>query len=167
MRTTSNSMIPALILSSLLLTGCEGDSAASNDSELFGLEGSWEATEFTVASLSDSTHIIDLIGTGGDMRLGLQPNARFNGSVTVPGRHLGMPDISGIVIPLSGFIHMIDDSTVRMEFIPEVPPLFTTRVARFQHVEDHLSMEFEGAPIDFERMGIEEPAYYSLGMRRY
>lgn len=150
-------IIPLLLAVQIQL-GCDDGMDESASLPIHDLAGNWEAIEFTVQQIENPDLQVDLILAGGGMRLGIQPNGAFSGIVTFPGSLLGQPEIPLLAIPLSGVIDVVDAESLRLDFVPELPPLFITGYTGFALAGDTLELIDESSKFDFDQDSVEEPA---------
>ena len=80
----------------------------------------------------------------------------FSGTATIPGTLLGMPELGTVNAPISGMIRIVDATTLRIDYIPELPPVFTTMEPSFTLSETTWTMEDPSAVWDFNADGIGE-----------
>jgi len=147
----------------LLLAGCSGDPTGP-PSVLDRLAGTWTGEAFTVTSNADAAQVLDLVALGGTLTLAIGPSGSFSGSALLPGGLFGAPGL--ITIPLSGVIRIVDATTLRIDFVPEVLPVFTAFTTTFVLDEHTLTLQDGGSSWDFDEDGENEPATLSGRFRR-
>lgn len=141
-----------------LLAGCEDGGTGPGEFNVADLAGSWDATELSVTSKADPALSVRLIEGGGAVHWAIQPSGAFLGTAVVPGVLLELPNIGVVTVPLSGRIRLLDPSTLRLDFIPEIPPMFTTVDGSFTLTGNTLTLVDEDAEYDFNLGGSDEPA---------
>jgi hypothetical protein len=124
------------------------------------LAGTWEITEFSMTSAGDPAVTFDLIALGGSAHLGLQASGNFTGTAVIPGLLVGVPQGGPITLPLAGVVRLVDGVTLRIDFIPEIPPVFTALEAGFTLEGNSLTVVDEAATYDFDNDGAREPARF-------
>jgi hypothetical protein len=120
------------------------------------LAGVWELTAIAVTSDADPSVRFDLIGAGGATTFSIQSSGNFTGSVLIPAALTGGVDMT---VPLSGVMRLMAEGTqLWINFVPEVPPFFTTMQASFELDGGALTILNEGSAFDFDGDGVPEPA---------
>jgi hypothetical protein len=158
MRYLRRVLSPLVVLASLgVLGGCAADSSVAPEDTVFDrLAGSWRGTEFVVSSLADPSISMNLVEMGGGLDLDFTPAGAFSGSAVLPGAVAGLPGL--ITIPLSGVVKLVDEETLRIDFVPEVPPVFSTFTTTFTLDEHRFEIVDPGSSFDFDKDGVNEPA---------
>ena len=130
------------------------------------LAGSWDVASFRVTSHSDPERSFDLIEGGAAMHVAIQPTGDFQGASVVPGHLVGIPEIGVVTVPLVGFVQLTGPGRLRIDYIPEIPPVFTTWQPDFEMVADTIDAIDPGVVFDFDDDGIWDPAVYQARLIR-
>lgn len=157
-------VLPALVL--ILPLGCDDGSTGPGEFSVAELAGSWDAVELSVTSQADPTMALRLIDGGGAMHWAIQPSGAFLGTAVVPGVLLELPEVGAVTVPVAGMIQLLDPATLRMEFIPELPPFFTVIDGEFSLAGKTLSLTNEMILYDFGPGRPEEPAVFRAVLER-
>ena len=145
-----------LTLVSFLASGCDQGSPVGADTfDLSSLAGVWEVTEFGFISNDDPEMVFDLVAAGGSTTISIQPQGTFTGSVFLPDALTGQGDLT---IPVSGIMRLVEDDCIRVDFIPELPPLLVAMHADFEVLGDELVLSDPNRQFDFDEDGTTEPA---------
>jgi len=147
--------LPAALIA--LLAGCSGDDATGpTETTVADLAGLWQASAFSQTSDADPSVGADLIAMGGNMNWSVQTTGSFTGTAVLPGALVGTGGT--ITLPLSGVIRLVDANTLRIDFVPEIPPLFTFLNAAFTLSGNTLTVIDSRSSFDFDGDGQKEGA---------
>lgn len=150
--------LAGMLVLTLAIAGCGDDGAGPEEGPMAEYAGTWEGTQFALVSAANSQIAFDLIGAGGSMVFSVQANGNFSGTATIPGALMGAPEMGTITIPLSGVMNPMDGGKLRISFIPEIPPLFTTMDPEATLVGNTLSLYMADGAFDFDQDGVTETA---------
>lgn len=146
-----------------LVSGCGEEGATAPDElTIASLAGSWTGTEFAISSSADSAIALDLIASGGAILVSVEPIGSFTGTAVIPGVLIGDPALGTLTVPLAGVMRLIDETTLRIDFVPEIPPIFTTMDPTFTLSGNTLTILDESAEFDFDADGATEPSVYQI-----
>lgn len=154
-----NSWIPtrravSVLVTASLVMAC-GDSGTDPEEEgIARFAGSWTSSAFSITSQLHPGTSFDLVGAGGAVQMSVQPSGSFSGTATIPGSLLGIPELGTVNAPISGMIRIVDATTLRIDYIPELPPVFTTMEPSFTLSQTTWTMEDPSAVWDFDADGI-------------
>ena len=156
-------------LGALLITfavGCTGDGPTGPEGfTIADLAGTWTGDGFTVTSKADPSVKMDLVALGGTVGWSVTPNGTFSGTAVIPGEGFGFPGT--ITVPLSGVLRVVSETTLRVDFVPEIPPMFATFIGAFTLVDDVLTLDDDDeSSFDFDQDGVQEPALLHVSFRR-
>ena len=97
--------------------------------------------------------------------IAVTPSGTFTGTTTLPGAFMGMPGV--VTVPISGVMRVSDTQSLRIDFVPEMPPALVTFVGPFTLVGDVLTVDDEEeARHDFDGDGATEPAAVHIVLQR-
>lgn len=151
------------LLASILVSACGEESATAPDEfTAAGLTGSWEGSAFSISSVADPETGFDLIEAGGAIMVSVEAGGNFTGTTVIPGILIGNPDLGALTIPLAGVMQLIDDTTMRIDFVPEIPPMFTRMDPTFTLNGNALTILDDAAEFDFDADGATEPSVYRI-----
>ncbi len=137
-----------------MLTGCGADDSTGPDGlSIADFAGAWEGTQYAVVSSADSDIRFDLIEDGGSVQMTVEPSGSFSGTVGVPGARIGMPEVEMITFPISGLWRLDGEDQMHIEFLPQIPPIFTTMDPFFELDGNTLTIWDETAEFDFDGNG--------------
>jgi hypothetical protein len=141
------------------LTACATDDTTGPEApSVADLAGTWAGVSFALESAASPGLGIDLMQMGGSMTLAITTSGSFTGLVVLPGLVVNQPGT--VTIPLAGVIRMLDDTTLRIDFVPEIPPIFTTLNTTFTLERRSLSLVDPGSKFDFDGDGVSEGAIF-------
>lgn len=147
-----------LVLGLMFLVGCGDGPTEPDELSVADFVGLWEATQFEFTSQANSAVSFDLIGIGGVFQFSVQPQGNFTGSLVLPAIPGQDPQGGPITIPLGGVLRLYEPGRIRIDFIPEIPPLLTTLTPSYTYSVTSLSLTDESALLDFDSDGREDPA---------
>lgn len=140
-----------------MIAGCAGDDATGPaEPSVADLAGLWMGMSFSITSTADPALKMDLMGMGGTLSWAIQASGSFSGTAVVPGALLGQE--GAITIPVSGVMRVVESTTLRVDFVPEIPPFFTAFTSQYSVVGDVLTLHDDGAKYDFDGDGVNDPA---------
>lgn len=138
-----------LVLLGVPWAGCSRDGTGLDEFTLADLAGSWDMASFQVTAHSDPQLSIDLIEGGSAIFVSIQPTGDFQGSGVFPGHLVAIPEVEVISVPIVGFVQLTGPGRLRIDYIPELPPIFTTWQPDFELVADTLFLVDPGMVFDF------------------
>jgi hypothetical protein len=71
-----------------------------------------------------------------------------------------MPEAGVVTVPLAGVMRLTSPDRLRIDFVPEIPPIFTTMDPGFTVVGNRLTILDDTANFDFDNDGEKEPATF-------
>lgn len=155
------------LVMALAVIGCDGgDGTGLDEGEMAQYAGTWTGTQFALTAAQNPAMAFDLIGAGGSMVFSIQPNGNFSGTATVPGVLMGVPEMGTITIPLSGVMRLQSETKLRIDFIPEIPPIFTTMDPDVTLSGNTLTLFYDEGTFDFDQDGVNEPSVFQGQMVR-
>jgi len=157
-------LLTGLFLTAAGLSSCDESALTGGGDPAPDFSGVWEATEFMMVSQEESSSRIDLIAMGGGITVAIQPQGGFSGTVLLPSALTGQP--ASTTLPVSGVIRVANPETLRIDFVPEVPPLFVSMDPSFELIGDVLTVVDPTADFDFDQDGVEEPAVFQGVLER-
>lgn len=119
--------------------------AEADTLELADLEGSWEATSFTVTSNGDPALSIDVVALGATVTAETDDAGNLTGLLGVPEAFGGGPE----PVTFSASFEILDEETMATTFDEEIPPLLTSFTGPFTFDGDTLTITDEEASFDF------------------
>jgi hypothetical protein len=149
-----------------LLVACSDAGTEPDGFAIADLAGSWESTAFSVTSQADASLSFDLIGGGGAVNVSIQPSGNFTGTAVIPGVLIGNPEMGVLTVPLAGVMRLMEGDRLRIDFIPEIPPIFTTMDPAFTLSGNSMTIVDDTADFDFDGDGIEEPSVFTGTLTR-
>lgn len=158
--------VAGMLILSMMVTGCGDDGSGPEEGPMADYVGTWEGTQFAIVSAANPAVAFDLIGAGGSMVFSVQSNGNFSGTAAVPGVLMGAPEMGTITIPLSGVMTPLDGGRLRISFIPEIPPVFTTMDPETTLVGNTMTLYYGAAGFDFDQDGVHEDAIFQGEMVR-
>lgn len=160
-RNTSLSPAIALLGLFMAMVACDGGGGTEPDElTIADLAGSWQGTQFSVTSQANPALVFDLISSGGSVNVSVQTQGTFTGTASLPGDLIGSPELGVITVPLAGVMRLMNEATLRIDYIPEIPPIFTTMDPEFTLNGNSLTIIDDTADFDFDGDGVEEPAIF-------
>jgi hypothetical protein len=123
--------------------------------------GTWRCTQFSITHNKQAGTVFDLVGSGGAVQMSIQSSGTFSGTATVPGPLLGHAAMGPVTVPLSGILRMVGEGIVRIDFIPDIPPVFTTMETEYTMIGHTLALKNEESVFDFDGDGVGEPGRFS------
>lgn len=133
----------------VLALGCGDNGTEPDGISAADFAGSWEVTSFVVTSHDDPNLSSDLIAGGAAIHVAVQPSGSFSGAAVIPGELVSIPEIGVVTVPLAGVVRVVDQETLVVEFVPQIPPVFTTWNAEFTLIGDVLTAVDTDAEFDF------------------
>ena len=156
-----NPLVTAVsVLFGTLLAACGDGGTAPDEFTIADLAGSWDASELSVTAKASSAVSMDLIASGGAVHWATQPSGNFTGTAVLPGALIGMPEAGVVTLPLSGVMRLTTPNKLRIDFIPEIPPIFTTMDPGFTVDGNRLTILDDTAEFDFDGDQVKEPAVF-------
>ena len=142
-----------------VLVACDGSSGGGGGTTwtIADFAGTWVAALFQITSAENALLSFDLIGLGGAMTATVAADGSFTGSATV----LDLTTFAPITFPLAGQFVLVDQTTLTIDFIPEIPPFFTDETMAFTLAGNTLNLSDDQTTFDFDDDGIEDPATFN------
>jgi hypothetical protein len=145
--------------------GSDSPSAIDGTVTAADLAGVWEASQFRMTSKENSLLQFDMIQLGGAMNFAIQPQGSFTGTVFIPAAISA--DQTGYTVPLSGVMRITNEAAnLRIDFVPEIPPLFTAMEPSLELIDNTLTITDGTVSFDFDRNGSDEPADFQAVFTR-
>lgn len=137
-----------------------GDDGGGGDTGLTiaDFAGTWAAALFRLTSVENTLNAFELIALGGSLTVTVAADGTFTGSAT--GIDLTAVPPTMTTIPLSGQFVLVDQTTLTIDFIPEVPPFFTDETMTFTLEGNTLALHDDATTFDFDGNGTEDPAIF-------
>ena len=166
MRTPSSALRLALVgLLVTLAAGCTADSPTdTSELTIADFAGTWVCESFFVVAKDDPATKFDMITMGVSLSWSVTPSGTFTGSAVVPAVDFGVGP--SITVPMSGVLRLVSTETMRIDFVPEFPPMFTTFIGSFTLAGDALTVNDDEATYDFDGDGVVEQATLRATLRR-
>jgi len=156
----------ALLAAIIPLVACSDGSTEPDQMTVADLAGAWFGSQFSISSQANPRVGIDVVAAGGTVTVAIQPSGTFSGTAAMPGFLIGTPQIGVVTVPMSGVFRLLGENTLRMDFIPEIPPLFVAMNTSFTYSGDVLTVTDPNTEFDFDNDGTGEPAVFQASLRR-
>jgi hypothetical protein len=158
---TSKTLLLGLILATGAVLSCGTDGGTGPDRlTIADFAGRWEGLQYAVVSSVDPNVRFDLIEDGGTVHMTVEPSGSFSGTVGIPGARIGMPEVELITFPVSGLWRLEGMDRIHIEFLPQIPPIFTIMDPFFELDGNRLTIWEETAEFDFDGNGEMAPANF-------
>jgi hypothetical protein len=173
-RTSRTSRTPSPGLRAILGTlvviaaaGCSGDSpTGSAELGIADLAGTWISEAFVMTSRDQPSVTLDLMALGASITWAVKPSGAFSGTAVLPGG--GFSASGTLTVPMSGVLRIVDAETIRVDFVPEIPPMFATFIGSFTFGGDAMTIVDDDETVfDFDGDGVPEPATLHTRFRRH
>lgn len=115
--------------------------------------GAWEAASFVVTSQDDPSVTLDVIALGVVLTADADVDGNITGQAEVP-EAFGGP----ITLDFTATFEVVDQETMAVAFVPNIPPLLTSFTGPFTFDGETLTITDENAVFDFDDGNGEVPA---------
>ncbi len=149
----------AAVLGAALVAGA---CSSSDDIVIADFAGTWDATSYRVTSKADPAMAMDPILLGGTMTATVAADGAFTGSAVLPDPATMQP----VAIPLAGNFILVDQESLTIDFVPDIPPFFTDETLAFRLSGDTLTLEDDDTGFDWDGDGIDDPSTLFAELRR-
>ena len=143
------------------VTACADNTTGAEVEGIARFAGTWQCKQFSITHNEHPGVVIDLVGNGGAVQMSIQASGTFSGTATIPGVILGDPEMGPVTVPISGVLRDLGTDRVRFDFIPEIPPVFTTMDTEYAFIGNTLTLEDQESVFDFNGDGTGEPGTFS------
>ena len=122
-------------------TACGGD----DDVSVADFEGSWEGASYVLSANDNPEVQVDLVTMGAVLSVTADDSGNVTGDLEVP-EALGGP----MTLPFNAVFELVDQETLTVSFVEEIPPLLTSSTGPFTYEDDTMSITDTEALFDFQ-----------------